>query len=63
VDFGALLAALGLVFVIEGVGPFLNPRGMRRLYFSVTRVPDRQLRIIGLVSIIIGVLILIFAPR
>ncbi len=62
-DYGALLAALGLVFVIEGIGPFLKPGSMRRLYFTAARIPNRELRIIGLLSIIIGILLLIFAPR
>ena len=62
-DFGTLLAALGLVFLIEGLGPFINPGGMRRLYLSLTQIPDNQLRTVGLVSIIVGVLILAFAPR
>ncbi len=61
-DFGALLVALGLVFIIEGIGPFLKPGGMRRLYLSAAQIPNRQLRYVGLVSIIIGVLIVKFAP-
>lgn len=50
-----LLAALALVLVIEGLMPFLSPAGFRRTMEQVSRVPDRTLRTIGLVSMAAGV--------
>jgi len=53
-----LLAALALVLVIEGVVPFLNPQSLRRMLETVSQLDDRTLRIVGLVSMILGVLLL-----
>lgn len=50
-----LLAALALVLVIEGLMPFLSPAGFRRTMEQVSRIPDRTLRTIGLVSMAAGV--------
>ena len=50
-----LLAALALVLVIEGLMPFLSPGGFRRTMEQVSRIPDRTLRTIGLVSMAAGV--------
>ena len=52
------LAAVALILVIEGVMPFLSPDTMRRTMQQITRLPDRTLRIIGLVSMIGGSLLL-----
>jgi uncharacterized protein len=51
------LAALGLLFAIEGIVLAAFPGGLKRSMASVLETPDGQLRIIGLVSAIIGVLI------
>jgi len=53
-----LLAALALVLVIEGMVPFLNPQSLRRMVAMVSQLDDRTLRITGLVSMIIGVVVL-----
>ena len=53
-----LLAALALVLVIEGMVPFLNPQSLRRMVVMVAQLDDRTLRITGLVSMIIGVVLL-----
>lgn len=50
-----LLAALALVLVIEGLMPFLSPAGFRRTMEKVSRIPDRSLRVIGLLSMAAGV--------
>jgi len=51
------LAALGLLFAIEGIVFAAFPGGLKRSMAVVLETPDGQLRIIGLVSAIIGVLI------
>lgn len=53
-DWSALWQALGLVFVIEGVLPFLSPRRFRQVYVEALKLDDRQLRLLALVSMIGG---------
>ena len=53
-----LLAALGLFLVLEGMAPFLHPRGVKRAFARLLEVRDRELRIAGLGSMLVGVLIL-----
>jgi len=49
--------ALALLLVIEGLMPFLNPGGLRRTLQMVSRLDDRTLRIAGLTSMLLGVLL------
>jgi hypothetical protein len=58
VNFTDLLAALGLFLVLEGIAPFLNPQGLKRALTSLLQVQDRELRIAGLGSMLVGVVIL-----
>jgi uncharacterized protein len=51
-------AALGLFLVLEGMAPFLNPQGLKRALTRLLQVPDRELRIAGLGSMLVGVIIL-----
>ena len=57
-NFSDLLAALGLFLVLEGIAPFLNPRGVKRAFAKLLEVQDRELRYAGLGSMLVGVLIL-----
>ncbi len=57
-NFSDLLAALGLFLVLEGIGPFLNPQGVKRALARLLQVPDRELRVAGLGSMLVGVVIL-----
>ena len=52
------LAALALVLVIEGMIPFVNPQSLRRILATVAQLDDRSLRIAGLVSMILGLVML-----
>ena len=56
-----LLAALGLFLVLEGIAPFLNPQGVKRAFARLLEVRDRELRIAGLGSMLVGVIILFLA--
>ncbi|AOV16550.1 hypothetical protein BJI67_05225 [Acidihalobacter aeolianus] len=58
-----LLVALGLVFVLEGILPFVNPNGLRRMLLQMVQIPDRMLRIIGLSSMLSGLLIIYLFHR
>ena len=62
VSWSDLGAALALVLVIEGVLPFLNPHQAKETYRMASLMPDGSLRIVGLVSMLIG-LVLLFLVR
>ncbi len=51
------LAAIGLVFAIEGILLAAFPLGTKRAMAAALEVADGQLRIAGLVSALVGVLI------
>ena len=53
-----LFAALALVLVIEGIMPFVNPKGTRRTTAMISQLPDHILRSIGIASMLIGLLLL-----
>jgi len=46
--------ALCLVLVLEGILPFLQPRRWKTVVVQAARLPDRQLRLIGLASMLLG---------
>jgi uncharacterized protein YjeT (DUF2065 family) len=52
------LSALALVFVIEGILPFLNPPGFRRTLMTAAGLDDAVLRRLGLVAMLVGALML-----
>ena len=53
-----LLTALALVLVIEGIMPFMNPAGLRKMVVLVANMNDTSLRFIGLTSMLSGLLLL-----
>jgi uncharacterized protein YjeT (DUF2065 family) len=53
-----LLAALALMLVLEGLLPFLNPAGWRRVFMQLAQKADRELRAGGLVCMGLGLLLL-----
>ena len=53
-----LIAAVALFLVLEGMAPFLNPRGMKRAIARLLDIGDRELRIAGLGSMVVGLTIL-----
>ena len=50
--------ALALVLILEGITPFLNPAGLRRILQAVQLVPDGTLRLIGFISMMLGLALL-----
>ncbi|NKI92417.1 DUF2065 domain-containing protein [Rhizobacter sp. SG703] len=55
----ALLAALALMLVLEGVLPFLSPGAWRRVFERATQLSDGQIRFLGLSSMLAGLLMLL----
>ena len=53
-----LLAALALVLVLEGILPFASPTVVRKIWQNISTMSDQALRIFGLVSMAVGVLLL-----
>ena len=55
IDF---FTALALVFIIEGIMPFCNPAGLRKMFVLVASMEDKKIRFIGLTSMLSGLLLL-----
>ncbi len=53
-----LLIAVALMLVIEGILPFLSPKKMRGILLKMLEMDDKSLRISGLMSMLIGVIML-----
>jgi uncharacterized protein len=51
-----ILAALCLVLVIEGLMPFLAPKAWRETVTKVAQFNDGQLRMVGLICIVLGLM-------
>lgn len=58
-----LLAALALVLVLEGLVPFASPGALRRALQAMGQLNDGQLRTTGLVSMLLGLLLLFLLNR
>ena len=58
----SLLAAVGLVLVLEGVLPFLAPGLWRDTFRKLLELTDGQLRFMGLISMLVG-LGIVFVTR
>lgn len=57
-NWADLGAALALLLVFEGLMPFLSPGGFKRSMAQIEQIPDKQLRILGLVSMLAGLVLL-----
>jgi uncharacterized protein YjeT (DUF2065 family) len=59
VDFWQVLpVAIALVFIIEGVLPFISPNRWRAMLAMAEQMDDRVIRNIGLGSMLFGLVIL-----
>jgi uncharacterized protein YjeT (DUF2065 family) len=56
-----VVSAVGLLFVFEGILPFLSPKIWRLVIQQMLIQSDKALRIIGLVSMLIGLLLVSIA--
>ncbi len=56
-----LLAGFALMLVIEGILPFSSPRLWRETFRKLIEMTDGQIRFAGLVSMIVGLLVLFAA--
>ncbi len=54
----ALWIALALVLVFEGVLPAIHPEGWRRMFTQLLQLNDHQIRQVGLMSMVLGLVLL-----
>jgi len=55
------LMALALMLILEGLLPFLAPNLWRETFKRITQMSDGQIRFVGLSSMIVGLLLLLWA--
>jgi len=55
----SVLLALALFLIIEGLFPFVAPEGWRETFRKISTLPARQIRLGGLISIGLGLLLLV----
>ncbi|MCE4553341.1 DUF2065 family protein [Roseateles cellulosilyticus] len=55
-----LLTALALMLIIEGLLPFASPSRWREVFSRIVAMGDGQIRFIGLASVMLGLLGLLF---
>ena len=56
-----LIAGFALMLVIEGILPFTSPRLWRETFRKLIEMTDGQIRFAGLVSMIVGLIVLFAA--
>jgi uncharacterized protein YjeT (DUF2065 family) len=58
-----LLTVIGLLLVFEGLPYFAFPEKFKTWILKMARMPEGQLRIYGLISMLIGLLLVFVARR
>ncbi|MGB7815700.1 MAG: DUF2065 domain-containing protein [Methylotenera sp.] len=56
-----ILAAFGLMLVFEGLLPFIAPQAWRETFKRMIELKDGQLRFVGLISIVGGLLLMLLS--
>lgn len=56
-----LLAAFGLMLIFEGILPLVAPKAWREAFKKMVTFKDGQLRFIGLISMIGGLVLLLIS--
>ncbi len=54
-----LLVALAIVMILEGALPFVSPRLWRDTFSRLIELSDGQIRFVGLIAIVVGVVALL----
>jgi uncharacterized protein YjeT (DUF2065 family) len=54
-----LLVAFCLMLILEGILPFLYPQRWRRLVVQLAQISDRNMRFLGLASMLLGLALLL----
>lgn len=53
-----LAVAVALVMVLEGIFPFINPKVWRKMFAEIVALSNSTVRIMGLISMLAGLLLL-----
>ena len=56
-----LLTVVGVLLIFEGVPWFLSPNRIRLTLAHLARLPDRLLRLLGLLCMLVGLLLVYLA--
>lgn len=54
----AFWLALALLLVLEGLMPAIHPQGWRRMFAQLLQLNDQQIRKMGLLSMVLGLVLL-----
>ena len=57
-EWQALIAGFAFYLILEGLLPFFNPRGFKRFLAMTQELPESQLRGVGAVMLVLGLLLL-----
>ncbi|WP_028584102.1 DUF2065 domain-containing protein [Desulfogranum mediterraneum] len=58
-----LITLIGLVFILEGLPYVVSPEGMRRWLKQLLELSSEQLRLIGIVAMIVGFILCFIGQR
>jgi len=53
-----LFTAIALLLILEGLLPFASPESLKKMYQSILETPENSLRMLGLGSIVAGLVLL-----
>jgi uncharacterized protein YjeT (DUF2065 family) len=56
-----LLTTFGLLLVLEGLMPLLLPQAWRDTFRRIMALKDGQLRFMGLMSVLLGLVLILFS--
>lgn len=55
------LCVVGVVLIVEGIPWFLSPQGFKQMLLQMLPVPERMLRLMGLLLMLSGLVTVYFA--
>ena len=58
-NWADLWAALALVLILEGLVPFISPGGYKNMVQQMAAMPEKTLRTVGLMLIVMGLVFLL----
>ena len=61
IQWDDLMAGVALAMIIEGLTPFISPKGFKRALFAAIQMSDNTIRALALLSISFGLLVLYLA--
>ena len=57
-EWQALIAGFGFYLLLEGLMPFLNPGGFKKVLSMMQDLPDQQIRRLGALMLVVGIILL-----